>query len=222
MSHSVLLAVAAALALLAPRAGAQQMPAIEIQTANGTAVESRGKAQLERVLGTWDLERYLFTRTVRIETRIIPHSHPVLTLSAEDVPSDTAQMATFVHEQLHWFVNTKPEARDSTVAELARLFPDAPDGPGSGGARDRRSTLLHLLVCQLEYDSVRDLVGDPAARRVIGSYTHYPWIYREVLERPEPLRLLIRKYGLDRPDARRGSGDADSLSSQPEPGVPVR
>jgi hypothetical protein len=67
---------------------------------------------------------------------------------------------------------------------------------------------LHLLICQLEYDSVRDLVGDPAARRVISGYTHYSWIYREVLERPEPLRQLLRKYGLDRPDARRRPGDA--------------
>ena len=207
MRYLALLAPGVLLAQAPPAARAQQMPTIEIQTASGRAVELRGQEQLERVLRTWDLERYLFTRKVRIETRVIPHSHPVLTLSAEDVPSDTAQMATFVHEQLHWFVNTKPAARDSAVAELVRIFPDAPDGPSSGGARDKRSTYVHLLICQLEYDSVRDLVGDAAARRVIGSYSHYRWIYREVLERPERLRQVISKHGLDRPDARRGSGD---------------
>jgi hypothetical protein len=182
-------------------AGAQLVPQIEIQTANATAVEQQAREQLERILRTWNLKRWLFTRKVRIEARTIPHSHPVLTLSAEDLPSDTAQLATFIHEQLHWFVNTKPAARDSVVAELMRMFPEAPGGPRTGGARDRRSTYLHLIICQLEYDSVRELVGDEVARRVIGGYSHYPWIYREVLQRPDGLRRVIRKYGLDRPDA---------------------
>jgi len=205
MRNAVLVAVTALL-VPAPRgAGAQATVPIDILTANGTAVERRGQEQLERVLRTWDVDRWLFTRTVRIEGRVIPHSHPVLTLSAEDVPSDTAQLATFIHEQLHWFVNTKPAARDSAVAELTRMFPDAPDGPRAGGARDRHSTYVHLIICQLEYDAVRDLAGDEAARRVIRAYSHYPWIYREVLERPEPLRRLIRQHGLDHPDARRRS-----------------
>jgi hypothetical protein len=76
-----------------------------------------------------------------------------------------------------------------------------PSGPEQGGARDTYSTYLHLVVCQLEYDSVSDIVGEARARAVIESWTHYPWIYREVLQRPEPLRRVLRERGLAVPSA---------------------
>ena len=56
---------------------------LEIRLASGTALEQRGRVQLERLLATHDLSRWLFTRTVQIQSRVIPHSHPVLTLNTQ-------------------------------------------------------------------------------------------------------------------------------------------
>ncbi|HSA57595.1 MAG TPA: hypothetical protein VLE53_17915 [Gemmatimonadaceae bacterium] len=188
------------------RIPSQTGPAFEVLTAGGTGLEIRGQNQLERILRAWNLERWLFTRTARIQSRVIPHSHPVLTLNTQYIDNDTAQVATFIHEQLHWFLNSKPAARDSALADLRRLYPRAPAGPAEGGARDAYSTYLHLLVCMLEFESVRALFDEDTARRVLGGWQHYGWIYREVLERPEPIRRVLRARGLDTPDAREPPG----------------
>jgi hypothetical protein len=39
---------------------------LEIRLASGTALEQRGREQLERLLATHDLSRWLLTRTVQI------------------------------------------------------------------------------------------------------------------------------------------------------------
>jgi hypothetical protein len=126
---------------------------------------------------------------------------PVLTLNTQYLENDTAQVATFLHEQLHWFLVRDQAALASATADLERLYPEAPDAPPQG-AGGRRSTHLHLLVCLLEFDAVRDLLGESTARQTLGAFPYYTWVYREVLERPEPIRQILRKYSLDAPDAR--------------------
>jgi hypothetical protein len=191
-------AVATGSGAIPAHAQTDRTPPVEVRMAS-TALEERGKAQLERLLGTLPLEKWLFTRTVQIQARVIPHSHPVLTLSTQHLENDTAQVATFIHEQLHWFLETP--MTDSAIADLRRIHPKVPAGPPDG-ARDEYSTYLHLLVCLLEFDGTAELFGEPVARRVLGGWRHYGWIYGEVLERPEPIRRILEARGLARPDAR--------------------
>lgn len=174
----------------------------EIGLAEGSSVEHQAREQLQRVLAELDLSRWSFTRQVRIEAKAIPHSHPVLTVNTRYLGNDTAQVATFVHEQLHWFLSRHQAATDSAIADLQRMYPGAPASPPEG-ARDRYSTHLHLLVCALEYDAVRHLFDDGVAQRTLRGWRHYSWVYREVLERPGPIWEVLRRHGLDSPDARR-------------------
>lgn len=180
----------------------RRAPAVRVSLSADTPEETRARAQLERILVAWDLSPWLFTREARVDARAIPHSHPVLTVNARYLGNDTAQVATFVHEQLHWFFVDHRAATDSAIARLEREFPDAPSEPPEG-ARDRYSTYLHLMVCLHEYDAVRALFGEDVARRTLQSWRHYRWVYRQVLERPEPIRHTMREFGLDAPDARR-------------------
>ena len=175
---------------------------LEIRLASGTALEQRGREQLERLLATHDLSRWLFTRTVQIQSRVIPHSHPVLTLNTQYLDNDAAQLATFLHEQLHWFLVQNQAKLASAVTALERLYPKVPEAIPEG-ANGRRSTYLHLLVCLLEFDAVRDVLGETTARATLGAFGYYTWVYREVLERPEAIRQILRTQGLDVPDARR-------------------
>lgn len=183
--------------------------AVRVSLANGSADEQRAWEQLTRILTTWDLSQWLFTRDVRIEANVIPHSHPVLTLNTNYLDNDTAQTAIFIHEQLHWFFVRHSPATRAAIADLEKLFPEAPSSPPDG-ARDRHSTYLHLLVCQLEYDALRYLFGDAPAWRTIAGWQHYRWVFRQVLERPEAIRQVVRSHGLDAPDARRGREAAGS------------
>ena len=175
---------------------------LEIRLASGTALEQRGREQLERLLATHDLSRWLFTRTIQIQSRVIPHSHPVLTLNTQYLDNDAAQLASFLHEQLHWFLVQNQAKLGSAFAELERLYPKVPEAPPEG-ANDRHSTYLHLFVCLLEFDAVREVLGETTARATLGAFGYYTWVYREVLERPEAIRQILRTQGLDVPDARR-------------------
>jgi uncharacterized protein (TIGR02145 family) len=175
---------------------------IVIHLATGSEIEKQAKAQLERILTKWDLSKWFFTDTVRIESGVIPYSHPVLTLNTNGLSNDTAKAGSFVHEQLHWFLSRYHPRADSATRELRALYPNPPDA-SAGGAQDRESTYLHLLVGVLELDARRELFGEEAARRSLGRIPFYTWVYREVLERPEPIRALLWKYRLDTPDARK-------------------
>jgi hypothetical protein len=187
-------ATLAAIALCAalPLAAAGQ---VTIELASNTALEQRGREQLERLLRTYDLSPWLFTRAVRIESHVIPHSHPVLTVNTRYLENDTAQVATFVHEQLHWFLVQREAATDSAIAELRRMYPKVPNQPPDG-AKDEESTYLHLLVCTLELEGTARIFGEAAARRALEAWKHYTWVYRQVLDRTDALRRVLRSHGL--------------------------
>ncbi|WP_169307712.1 hypothetical protein [Gemmatimonas aurantiaca] len=184
--------------LLAQAAPPVSPASLTIELAGGSSFEQRGREQLDRLLVAYDLSPWLFTRTVRIQSRVVPHSHPVLTVNTAYLANDTAQLATFLHEQLHWWFAGRQAATDAAMGELQQLYPDAPDGPPLG-ARDRQSTYLHLLVCLGEFDVVRQLFGEAVARRTLAAWQHYPWVYREVLERQAPIRAILDRHSLTIP-----------------------
>lgn len=172
--------------------------AVEIRLTADTEPERQARAQLERILARWDLSKWLFTRTVQIEPGATPHSHPVLTLNTNGLANDSIKAVSFIHEQLHWFLSAHHTTTDSAMADLRALYPDAP----SDGDADRESNYLHLVV-GLEFDATVELFGDGWARKRLSGVPFYPWVYRQIRERPEPLRTVVQKYGLNAPDARR-------------------
>ncbi len=182
---------------IAPAGAAQTPPEdIRIELATGSRLESEGRDQLRRILATYDLSPWIFTRRIRFQSRVVPHSHPVLTLNTRYLDDDTLQAATLLHEQLHWPLAEREAATDSAIADLRGLYPTVPGGPPEG-ARNEHSTYLHLLVCTLELDAVSAVFGESVARRLLGDWKHYTWVYREVLARPEPIRDILRARGLD-------------------------
>ena len=170
--------------------------ALEVRTASGSALEERGREQLLRLVGTHDVDRWMFTRTVQIRSRVIPHSHPVLTLNTQYIENDTAQLATLLHEQFHWYVSARPDtAVEALEAELRRLYPNAPAQPPDG-ANGLESTYLHLIVCTLEYEATAAIFGRAVARRTLEQWRHYTWVYRTILDDNERLVALLARHGV--------------------------
>ena len=96
---------------------------IEIELAGGSPRERQAEAQLRRLLAAHDLDAaglgaLIVTRRVRIESGAVPHSHPVLTLNTRHLGDDERQLATFLHEQLHWYLNAREAAVGKAIAEL--------------------------------------------------------------------------------------------------------
>ncbi len=132
-----------------------------------------------------------------IPSRVIPHSHPVLTLNTRYVENDRTQLATFLHEQLHWFLTDHvPEERvEAATAELRETYPSVPAKPPEG-ARDEESTYLHLVVGSLELQALTEVVGETAAREELGAVDHYTWGYGTILRDSARLRELLARHGL--------------------------
>ena len=170
---------------------------LEITLKNNDQREQQTKQQLQRLLSAHDVSNWTFTRKVIIESgfNVIPHSHPVLTLSTRHLKDDELLLSTFVHEQLHWYLGEKPKETEETYKELRSMFPKAPVGFPEG-ARDEESTYKHIIVCYLEYQAVRELLGELKAKQVMAFWAtdHYTWIYRTVLERERDIGSLMRKH----------------------------
>jgi hypothetical protein len=149
---------------------------IDIALKQGSKEEEQTKAQLQRLLKTYDVAKWVFTRSVLIDEKAIPHSHPVLTLSTRHLRDDELLLSTFVHEQIHWFLTQNYKVTEA----------------------DEESTYLHLIVIYLEYRADRELLGELKARQVMEFWAadHYTWIYKTVLERPRDIGNIVFKHKL--------------------------
>ncbi|MCU1382361.1 MAG: hypothetical protein JWL71_1058 [Acidobacteria bacterium] len=194
MRHLIL----AALSVCASSAAAQGQ-ALDITLKQGSHAEAQTREQLQRLLKAYDVSRWIFTTSISIDEKSIPHSHPVLTLHARHVHDEELLLSTFVHEQLHWFVVAQQRVADTqqAVNDLQALFPGAPTRPPEGSDGEF-STYQHLLVCYLEYRADQELLGELKARQVMEFWTgdHYTWIYQTVLQHPREIGNIIAKYKL--------------------------
>jgi hypothetical protein len=173
-------------------------PPLTITTHTGTTQEENGRSQLQRLLETYDVERWLYTRKVVIRSFINPHSHPVLTLNTRQLDSDEGQLGTFLHEQFHWFAVSKLPQVDAAIQDFRTMFPIVPtEAPEA--AKDEYSTYLHLIICKLELDALRQLLGEDHALEVIAARPYYKWVYRQVRHDDGPIRDVIERHGLALP-----------------------
>jgi hypothetical protein len=170
---------------------------VEIRTAHGSEAEVKTGRQLLALLGRHDVSPWLVTRSVVIDEDAVSHSHPVLTLSTRHVRDDNLLLASFVHEQLHWFLLAREQQALAALRDLEKLFPDVPVGHPEG-ANSRSSTYVHLLIGWLEWEALTRLVGTDEANRVIVFWAgdHYRWVYRTVLTERSRLREIVISHGL--------------------------
>jgi hypothetical protein len=168
-----------------------------IELKQKSRTEQQTKDQLERLLRTYDIQQWIFTKSILIDDTAIPHSHPVLSLSTRHIKDDELLLSTFIHEQFHWWASANNDATQKSIAELRAMFPKVPVGAPEG-AVDENSTYLHLVVCYLEYRAMRELLGEFKSRQIMDFWAtdHYTWIYRTVLEKPREISTVLFKYKL--------------------------
>jgi hypothetical protein len=170
---------------------------IDITLKRGSKGEVQTKDQLQRLIKTYDLAKYIFTKSVLIDEESIPHSHPVLTLSTRHIRDDELLLSTFVHEQAHWFLTQNHKNTEEAKKELRVMFSKVPVRFPEG-ATDEESTYLHLIVIYLEYRAGRELLGELKARQIMDFWAtdHYTWIYKTVLERTREIGNIVFKHKL--------------------------
>lgn len=105
-------------------------------------------------------------------------------------------MATYLHEQMHWFVSSHPRALAEALKDLRQMYPNVEVGAANGGASDEKSTYLHLLICFLELDALSRIIGTPSARTLISKKPYYRWIYKAVLADFDSLKHVASDHSL--------------------------
>jgi hypothetical protein len=166
----------------------------QIELASGSDSEQRLQRRLSKVLARYSsrLGRWQFTDRVVLDDKSISHSHPFLTIGArtKGVRTDTGLLAVYLHEQIHWFLNEHPIRLRRALRDLRARYPQVRVGAKDGGARDEKSTYLHLLVCTLEYDALCGMIGKVSSTRLMSSKPYYEWIYKTVVRDFEEIRHL--------------------------------
>jgi hypothetical protein len=168
---------------------------VEIVCSHGSDAERYAALELGKVLATYDVSRYRFTDLVTVDDDVVGgHSHP-LTINPRLLTADAdTTLRVYLHEQLHWFVNTVP-GMGAAISEARERWPDPP-ALDQGGATDAWSAWLHFLVCSLEYAALRGFVGDERARASIARSWGYQSIYQLILEDWDWFDGFLTRHGL--------------------------
>lgn len=172
-----------------------QTPVMEISTKNNSENENKVVAIMRELLTEYNLSKWIFTTEMIVEQRVIPHSHPILTLNTASM-NKVDILDTFIHEQLHWYVDKYPEAEKKAITEFKKKYKNVPY-QNRAGARDEYSTYLHLIVCYLEYRSMARLIGEEEAKQLMWNQAHYTWIYNKIIEDSQYIGSILEKNGFN-------------------------
>jgi len=159
--------------------------------------EAQAREQLQRLLAEYDLDPWIVTTRIRIAAGEIPHSHPILTLNTKYLDDDLRQLATFLHEQMHWYEESDAHeaAVDRAIEDLRVRYPNPPSHEEIG-TRSEYSTYLHLVVNGLTFDALRHLLGEAEARMLTNENPIYRWVNQRVLDDTEAIRAILDAHGL--------------------------
>ena len=196
MVSKVIAVAAGLLAVFVPAAA--DTPTLNVSTKNGTPIEERKKAQIERLAKQHDLKKWTITRDIVIEQGVRPHSSPVLTLNGRFLDNDDLALSVYVHEQGHWLLMERHRAHMSELYGDLRSGVPALPTEFPQGSGDERGTYIHLAVIMLEWQGMEELVGAERARKVMEflKTDHYTAIYSAALEHREVLETILHRHSV--------------------------
>lgn len=164
---------------------------LEITEINPNKFTYLAKQNLFHLAKVYDLRPFLFTKKIHIQSYVIPHSHPVLTLNTRHAETPHHLLSTWMHEEFHWWMGMKPRETDKAIAEFSKIYPKLPASEG----KNKRSTYLHMAICFLEYRALVHFVGEKEARELLQELVAkdkiYPWVYTQVLNDETKIRKII-------------------------------
>lgn len=169
-------------------------------------LKEQAREQLNRLLKTYDLDDWMFTKTVKVVHGEDARSYPTLQINTNHLEDDKVQLSVFVHENAHVFVarDEKDEAENKVIRALRRLFPNPP-------APMQKNLYHHIMVVWIEFDALIELFGKDEAVRIINRkidyYTgdepesllsqNYIWYNSVVMENPDAVGQLMDEYGFN-------------------------
>lgn len=168
---------------------------VVISSKNNSEAELETVLLLKDLIRKYDISDYIFTDKVVVESGVIPHSHPVLTVNTRHNKNIERLFLCFLHEQIHWFAEKNESRTNAAIEDLRIAFPDIPKGPPEG-ARDEFSSYLHLVINWLEMRAAKKYLGDRHASEVLATMDVYPGIYKIVVAEEAAIEKVLQRHAL--------------------------
>ncbi len=173
---------------------------------NESDTERALRDQLLELFSQYDLSKWQYADTVYIEDGVLPHSHPVLTLSpvtrsTRYLHKPEQLLHAYIHEQMHWFsLLDDPKRTPGRLETVIRArYPELPT-KRPAGCGSERSNYIHVEVNFLEYQALRELLGIERATELVAGFPYYTAIYALVLEDYDALETLFLENHLILPE----------------------
>ncbi|MES2527620.1 MAG: hypothetical protein V4598_11060 [Bdellovibrionota bacterium] len=169
---------------------------IEITEVNPNRLTALTKQNIFHLAKVYEMKPFLYTRKIHVQSYVVPHSHPTLTLNTRNAEKPHQLLATWLHEEFHWWVGMNMANHDKALKELKLLYPKL---PGEGNVSPR-STYLHLIICYLEHSALVHFLGESEAKEIIQELITkdklYPWVYTQVLQNKKKIGSIVMKHKL--------------------------
>jgi len=173
--------------------------AIEFTTEHNSTHENNTVALVKVLNRAHDLTKWQFSDAIHIDEKAIPHSHPILTLHTRHNKKGEIDLllSTYLHENIHRYLDNHQTALEEIIVALKKRFPKVAVGHPAG-ARDEYSSYLHIVVCFLELDAMRQLLSEARYQKIVEFWQrdHYTQIYKLVIEHNDDIAVLINQYKL--------------------------
>jgi hypothetical protein len=173
--------------------------AIEFSTEHNSGSEKNTIELIKSLNKAHNLTKWQFSEAIHINEKAIPHSHPILTLHTRHNKQQDVDLllSTYLHENIHRYLDNHQTALASIILALKKRFPNVAVGYPEG-ARDEYSSYLHMVVCFLELDAIRQLLSEARYNKIVRFWQqdHYTWVYNLVVEHDKEIATLIKKHNL--------------------------
>jgi hypothetical protein len=132
----------------------------------------------------YDIEPYLYSKKVQVQTGVLAKHYPVITLNTRFAEDPEKLLAAFLHEEFHWWLIQNPKKAKAVLKRVKITYPKIKDH-------------VHLIVCYLDYLAIKHLLGDKSATRIFQDFIYkdriFPWYYQQAIYKD----LVIKKALLD-------------------------
>jgi hypothetical protein len=169
-------------------------------------LKAEARVQLKRIMSDYDIDDWIFTDLVKIVHGEDARSYPILQMNTDHLDDDKLQLSVFIHENAHLFVanDAKDSAEDAAIAELKKLFPDAP-------APDQKNLYHHIMVAWVTFDALVEIFGEEEARAIFERninfylegnresvlYQNYAWYNETAMNEAQKVGEVMVKYGFN-------------------------
>ncbi len=133
-----------------------------------------------------------FTNEVIVESKTVPHSHPILTLNTR-TQDELEVLKTLAHEQFHWYAANHPKYLEC-IEFLKSKYSE--DSDYNKAENHPNSYWEHIIVCFNTRNYLEKILSSKDVIYVYSLWQPYPTIEKLIAERFNEVKKDLEQFDL--------------------------